>query len=66
MKLRERQIKGVDELNLRSGWVDPADCLRPGRMIRFLSRLYESTRGLLGVNVGASASVGRSRVETVT
>ena len=56
MKLRQRQIKGVDELNLWSaGNLLPTAYAR-GRMIRFLSKLYESTRGLLCVNVGASAT----------
>jgi hypothetical protein len=55
MKLRERQIKGIDELNLwAAGKVLPTAYAR-GRMIRFLSKLYESTRGLLCVNLGASA-----------
>ncbi|HJS20017.1 MAG TPA: glutamate mutase L [Anaerolineales bacterium] len=55
MKLRERQIKGVDELNLWSGGSILPTAYAHGRMIRFLSKLYQSTRGLLGVNVGASA-----------
>lgn len=56
MKLRQRQIKGIDELNLwTAGNVLPTAYAR-GRMIRFLSKLYESTRGLLCVNVGASAT----------
>ena len=55
MKLRERQIKGVDELNLWSGGTILPTAYAQGRMIRFLSRLYQSTRGLLGVNAGASA-----------
>jgi hypothetical protein len=55
-KLRQRQIKGVEELNLwTAGNLLPTAYAR-GRMIRFLSRLYESTRGLLCVNVGASAT----------
>jgi hypothetical protein len=55
-KLRQRQIKGVDELNLWSaGNLLPTAYAR-GRIIRFLSKLYESTRGLLCVNVGASAT----------
>jgi hypothetical protein len=55
MKLRERQIKGVDELNLWSGGSILPTAYAQGRMIRFLSRMYQSTRGLLGVNAGASA-----------
>src|SRR6266498_755574 len=55
MKLRERQLKGVDELNLWSGGTIMPTAYAQGRMIRFLSKLYQSTRGLLGVNAGASA-----------
>ena len=56
MKLRERQIKGIDELSLwAAGNVLPTAFAR-GRMIRFLSKLYQSTRGLLCVNIGASAT----------
>ncbi len=55
-KLRARQIKGVEELSLWSaGNLLPTAYAR-GRMIRFLSKMYESTRGLLCVNVGASAT----------
>jgi hypothetical protein len=55
-KLRQRQIRGVEELNLwTAGNLLPTAYAR-GRMIRFLSKLYESTRGLLCVNVGASAT----------
>jgi len=56
VKLRERQIKGVDELNLWSGGHILPTAYAQGRMIRFLSKLYESTRGLLSVNLGASAA----------
>jgi hypothetical protein len=56
VRLRQRQLKGIDELHLWSaGNVLPTAYAR-GRMIRFLSNLYESTRGLLCVNVGASAT----------
>jgi len=55
-KLRQRQIKGVEELNLwTAGNLLPTAYAR-GRIIRFLSKLYESTRGLLCVNIGASAT----------
>src|SRR5512147_1657663 len=57
MKLRQRQIKGVDELNLWAAGNLLPTAYAQGRMIRFLSKLYESTRGLLSVNVGASSTV---------
>ena len=55
-KLRERQIKGVEELNLWTAGNLLPTAYAQGRIIRFLSKLYESTRGLLSVNVGASAT----------
>ena len=55
VKLRERQMKGVDELNLWTGGAILPTSYAHGRMIQFLSKLYQSTRGLLSVNVGASA-----------
>ena len=55
-KLRQRQIKGVDELYMWAGGNVLPTAYAQGRMIRFLSRLYESTRGLLSVDVGASAT----------
>ena len=56
MKLRQRQIKGVEELNLWAAGNLLPTAYAQGRIIRFLSKLYESTRGLLCVNVGASAT----------
>ena len=55
-KLRERQIKGVDELNIWSAGSLLPTAYAQGRVIRFLSKMYESTRGLLSVNLGASAT----------
>jgi hypothetical protein len=55
-KLRARQIKGVEELNLWTAGNFLPTAYAQGRTIRFLRRLYESTRGLLSVNVGASAT----------
>jgi hypothetical protein len=56
IKLRQRQIKGVEELYTWTGGNLLPTAYAQGRMIRFLSRLYDSTRGLLSVNVGASAT----------
>lgn len=53
--IRQSQIHGVEELRLRSGCILPA-AYAHGRMIRFLSRVYGGERGLLGVDVGASAA----------
>src|SRR5215207_619809 len=55
-KLRQRQIKGVEELNLwTAGNLLPTAYAR-GRIIRCLSKVYEAERGLLSVNIGASAT----------
>jgi hypothetical protein len=54
--LRRRQLKGMDELHAWTGGSILPTAYAQGRMIRFLSRLYESTRGLLSVNIGASAT----------
>lgn len=56
VKLRQRQLKGVEELSTWAGGNILPTSYAQGRMIRFLSRMYESTRGLLSVNVGASAT----------
>jgi len=54
--LRQRQLKGMEELNMWAGGNILPTTYAQGRMIRFLSRVYESTRGLLSVNIGASAT----------
>lgn len=56
VNLRQRQVKGVDELNMWTGGNIMPTAYAQGRMIRFLSRQFESTRGLLSVNIGASAA----------
>lgn len=56
VKLRQRQLKGVDELNMWAGGNVLPTSYAQGRMIRFLSRQFESVRGLLSVNIGASAT----------
>ena len=54
--IRQRQLKGIDELNVWTGGATLPTAYAQGRMIRFLSELYGSTRGLLSVNIGASAT----------
>ena len=56
VNLRQRQLKGVEELNMWTGGNIMPTTYAQGRMIRFLSRQYESVRGLLSVNIGASAT----------
>ncbi len=52
--VRQSQLHGVDELNLKCGGLFPA-AYAQGRIIRFLSQVYGGEKGLLGVNVDASA-----------
>lgn len=55
-EIRQRQLKGMNELHMwAAGSVLPT-AFAQGRMIRFLSQLYGSTRGLLSVNIGASST----------
>lgn len=56
VKLRKRQLKGVDELYLWTGGTILPTAYAHGCMTRFLSQLYESRRGLLHVNLGASGA----------
>lgn len=54
-EIRTQQMKGVDELRLWSG-----GCLLPssyaqGRMVRFLNKIFRPRKGILAVDVGASA-----------
>jgi hypothetical protein len=55
-QVRRNQMNGLDELN---NWA--ANSLMPtssaeGRIIRFLSKVYDSSKGILGVDLGASAA----------
>lgn len=56
VNLRQRQLKGMEELNAWAGGNVLPTSYAQGRMIRFLSRQYESVRGVLSVNIGASAT----------
>jgi uncharacterized protein (TIGR01319 family) len=61
MKLRQRQIKGVEELNLWSAGNLLPTAYAQGRIIRFLSKLYESTRAFV-VCEYQICNIGCSRV----
>lgn len=55
-RVRSRQISGVRELReWSSGGLMPTSSAF-GRLIRFLSKAYASTKGVLGVDLGASAA----------
>ncbi len=54
--VRRRQLPGLDELyHAAQGNLYPT-ATAFGRMIRFLSRLYEPQRGVLGIDLGAGAT----------
>ena len=54
--VRTRQLPGIAELNDWSdGQLNPT-ALAFGRIIRFLSKVYDPEKGVLGIDVGASAT----------
>lgn len=57
INIRKRQIKGVDLLDLWSGGHMLPTAYATGRMVRFLSKVYASQKGILSVDVGSSATV---------
>ena len=57
INIRKRQIKGVDLLDLWSGGHILPTAYATGRMVRFLSKVYGSKKGILSVDIGASAAV---------
>jgi hypothetical protein len=54
--VRRNQMNGLDELNTwaRNKLMPTASA--EGRIIRFLSQVYDSSKGILGVDLGASAT----------
>jgi len=57
INVRKRQLKGVDLLDLWSnGHILPTG-YATGRMMRFLSKVYGSSKGILSVDIGSSAAV---------
>ena len=57
INIRKRQIKGVDVLDTWSGGHILPTAYAAGRMVRFLSKVYSSQKGILSVDLGASAAV---------
>ena len=55
-QIRGSQMSGVDELNTWSGNSLMPTAHAEGRIIRFLSQVYDSSKGILGVDLGASAA----------
>ena len=57
VNIRKRQIKGVDMLDSWSGGHILPTAYATGRMVRFLSKVYGSKKGILSVDIGASAAI---------
>jgi hypothetical protein len=55
-QVRRNQMSGVDELNGLAGNTLMPTAYAEGRIIRFLSQVYDSAKGILGVDLGASAA----------
>lgn len=55
--VRKRQIPGVAELAAWSGGHILPTAYAEGRIVRFLSQMSNASRGILGVDIGATAAV---------
>jgi hypothetical protein len=57
IEIRKKQIKGVDTIDVwANGHMLPTG-YAAGRMMRFLSKVYGTSKGILSVDLGASAAV---------
>jgi hypothetical protein len=54
--IRGRQLVGVNELSEWAGQQLTPTCTAFGRVVRFLSKVYDPGKGVLGIDVGASAT----------
>ncbi|MCB0118015.1 MAG: glutamate mutase L [Anaerolineales bacterium] len=57
MTIRKKQLKGLDVLDLWAGGHTLPTAYATGRMVRFLSKVYGSPKGLLSVDLGSSSAV---------
>ena len=57
VNIRKRQMKGVELLDLWSGGHMLPTAYATGRMVRFLAKVYSSEKGILSVDLGASAAI---------
>ena len=57
VNIRKRQLKGVDLLDLWSGGHLLPTAYATGRMVRFLAKVYSADKGILSVDLGASAAI---------
>jgi hypothetical protein len=56
LNIRRNQMNGLDDLNSWTGNKLMPTASAEGRVIRFLSQVYDSSKGILGVDLGASAT----------
>jgi hypothetical protein len=57
VNIRKRQVKGVELLDLWSGGHLLPTAYATGRMVRFLAKVYSADKGILNVDLGASAAI---------
>jgi hypothetical protein len=57
VNVRRKQLKGVELLDVWSGGHILPTGYAIGRMMRFLSKVYGSSKGILSVDIGASAAI---------
>ncbi|GAB1469610.1 hypothetical protein MASR2M66_04870 [Chloroflexota bacterium] len=57
INIRKKQLKGLDVLDHWAGGHTLPTSYATGRMVRFLADIYGSKKGLLSVDLGASATV---------
>jgi len=57
VNIRKRQVKGVEMLDVWSGGHILPTGYATGRMVRFLAKVYGTNKGILSVDIGASATV---------
>jgi hypothetical protein len=57
VEVRKRQMRGLDALHAWAGGHVLPTAYATGRMVRFLSKIYSSEKGILSIDLGASAAV---------
>jgi hypothetical protein len=57
VEVRKRQMRGLDTLHAWAGGHVLPTAYATGRMVRFLSKIYSSEKGILSIDLGASAAV---------
>ncbi len=55
--IRKRQLKGVETVDSWAGGHVLPTAYATGRMVRFLAKVYGSNKGILSVDIGASAAI---------